>query len=88
MKNISFTLILLFAISSHIKHSYSTEDLWIWASSKIEGTTIDGESTEVVTKKDDNTIIIHYYDNKYSTAYTIYSNGRYSIACGVVINPN
>ena len=88
IKHILLILIFSLVFNSDKKQQNFIVSPWLWASSKIEGDTIDGESTEVVTKIDDNTIKIDYYDNKYSTTYTIHSNGSYSIACGVVRNWN
>ena len=87
IKHILLILIFSLVFNSDKKQQDFIVSSWLWASSKKVGTTIDGEKTEVVTKKDDGTIIIHYYDNKYLTIYTIHKDGLESIACGIVINP-
>jgi len=86
IKHILLILIFSLVFNSDKKQQNYIVSPWLWASSKKVGTTIDGEKTEVVTKIDNNTIKIDYYDNKYFTNYIIHSSGRYSTACGVVIN--
>ena len=94
IKHILLILIFSLVFNSDKKQQNFIENPWLWASSKKVGatnvstkvTTDNGVITEIVSKKDEETIVIETYETyphaSYVTILTINKNGGYSIACG------
>jgi hypothetical protein len=96
IKHILLILIfsLVFNFDKKQQNFIENRELWAWASSKKVGatnvstkvTTDNGVITEIVSKKDEETIVIETYETyphaSYVTILTINKNGVRSIACG------
>ena len=94
IKHILLILIFSLVFNSDKKQQNFIENPWLWASSKKVGatnvstkvTTDNGVITEIVSKKDEETIVIETYETyphaSYVTILTINKNGVRSIACG------
>jgi len=94
IKHILLILIFSLVFNFDKKQQNFIEDPWLWASSKKVGATNvstkvtkdNGVITEIVSKKDEETIVIETYETyphaSYVTILTINKNGVRSIACG------
>jgi len=99
IKHILLILIFSLVFNSDKKQQNFIENPWLWASSKKVGatnvstkvTTDNGLTTEVVLKKDEETIVITTYEeykwnlnhpSSFVSILTIDKYGGYSIACG------
>ena len=96
IKHILLILIFSLVFSSDKKQQNFIEnrEIWAWASSKNVGatnvntyvSTKNGVITQIVFKKDEETIVIETYETyphaSYVTILTINKNGVRSIACG------